>query len=419
MKLLFLTPQLPFPPRQGATLRNYALIRYLARQHTVDLLTLLAPNERLEADNPLHHLCRRVTAAPQPVRKTTQRFLDTMRTPLPDMALRLDTPAMHQLVQQWVATESYDIVQIEGIEMAPYGLQLLAHSRAASNSRKARLVFDNHNCEYLLQQRTALSDLRHPLRWPAAVYSLIQWQKLRRYEGMVCRQADAVVAVSEADRAALAALAPDASLTTAPNGIETVDYPSYVGEPTAARTPFTILFTGKMDYRPNIDAALWFGQSVLPRIQAHEPSVRFLIVGLNPHRRLDVLRSNRAIEITGGVPDVRPYLQAATVCVIPMRVGGGTRLKALEAMVCGKPVVSTSLGIEGIPATDGQQLLLADTPDAFAAAVLTLIDDAKTGGGRARKLGECARHFVQTNYDWAQIIPIFGQVYQQVLARRP
>ncbi|RIK40045.1 MAG: glycosyl transferase family 1 [Chloroflexi bacterium] len=410
MRLLFLTPQLPYPARQGATLRNFALIKYLAQRHDVDLLTFLAPGEELAAANPLHQLCRRVGATPQPLRTTKQRMVTTLRSWRPDMALRLDDPAMHHLVAQWLEQEVYDGVQIEGIEMAQYGRWV------TDRRQRAVLVFDDHNCEYLLQKRSALTDLREPRRWPAAAYSLVQWQKLRHYEAMICRQANAVLAVSEADRAALAAVAPDLSIRVISNGIDLADYPLAVADAVAPSPPYHILLTGKMDYRPNIDAALWFGRMVLPLVQAEEPQVRFQIVGQNPHPRLDELRANPAVIITGAVPEVHPYLQAATVCVIPMRVGGGTRLKALEAMAAGKAIVSTGLGVEGIPVRDNQELLLADTPADFAAATLALIRDAQAGGERARQLGACARAFVADRYSWEQILPAVEEVYAEAIS---
>jgi sugar transferase (PEP-CTERM/EpsH1 system associated) len=411
MRLLFLTPQAPYPPRQGATIRNYALIKHLAQRHAVDLLTFLAPGDELDAGNPLHQLCRRIGTRPQPRRTTSQRLATTLRSRRPDMALRLDDPAMHKLVAQWLAEEVYDGVQIEGIEMAQYG-QWVGQAKG-----RPVLVFDDHNCEYLLQKRSALTDLREPQRWPAAIYSLVQWQKLRWYEARVCRQADVVLAVSEADRAALAALAPDLSIRVVSNGIDLADYPCAMVGQVAPHPPYRILFTGKMDYRPNIDAALWFGRTVLPLIQAEEPQVRFQIVGQHPHPRLDELRANPAIIITGAVRAIHPYLEAATLCVIPMRVGGGTRLKALEAMAAGKAIVSTTLGVEGIPVQDNQELLLADTPEAFAAATLTLIRDAQRGGEQARRLGECARSFVADRYSWDKITPIVEEAYVAQIAQ--
>ena len=415
MNILFLTPQLPYPPRQGTTIRNFNLILHLAQQHTIDLLTFLAPGEQLAADSPLHALCRKVAAVPQPARSGRRRAADTLTTLTPDMGLRLESPTMWDLVRTWTVQTAYDVVQVEGIELAQYGMSVAGHKAR----RAPALVFDNHNCEYLLQKRNALNDLRLPRRWPAAGYSLAQWQKLRRYETMILHAADATVAVSEADKQAMLAIAPDAGITVVSNGIDLDAYRPAAGDFGAVVTAVDaaqpkFVFTGKMDYRPNIDAALWFAEEVLPTVVAREPDACLQLVGMNPHARLDVLRSDPHVTITGAVPDTRPYIAAAAVYVIPMRVGGGTRFKALEAMACAKAIVSTSLGVEGIPVQQGRELLLADTPADFAAAVLRLVADLRAGGTLQHQLGTAARRFVEQNYGWQTIIPRLNEVYQQV-----
>lgn len=236
MKILFLTPQLPYPPHQGTTIRNYNLIRYLADQHTIDLLTFLAPGQAANRTTPLAQLCRRIAYLPQPTRPLSQRAVDTIRTLLPDMALRLESQAMHALVCDWLQ-DGYDIVQIEGIEMAQYGRHV--QSVFPTTGKRPLLVFDDHNCEYLLQKRNALTDLRHPKRWPAAIYSLIQWQKLRRYEQQICRRADAVLAVSPVDQQALQHLAPGVTIALVANGIdsEEITPPATHHPPPATRHP--------------------------------------------------------------------------------------------------------------------------------------------------------------------------------------
>ncbi|MCC6166615.1 MAG: glycosyltransferase [Caldilineaceae bacterium] len=405
MDILLLTPQLPYPPRQGTTIRNLGIIQHLAQRHSVDLATFLAPGESLTPNSPLHTLCRRVIALPQPVRPPAHRLRDTLLSPLPDMALRLEDWAMHRAVQSLVAAQPYDILQVEGIELAQYA----RHAPPAT-----RVVFDDHNCEYLLQQRAAQADLRTPRRWHAAAYSLIQTQKLRRYEAAACRAAAAVIAVSHPDAAALARIAPGTAIEVIPNGIDLAAYAQAQHAPPQTG-PFTLLFTGKMDYRPNVDAMLWFGQEVLPRLLAQTAGLRCQIVGLNPHPRLDVLRAIPQVEITGGVPDVRPYLAAAHAYIIPMRVGGGTRFKALEAMACAKPIVSTSLGVEGIDVHAGQELLIADTPEQFAASVLQLMYDYAQEGVLAARLGAAACRFVAARYTWERILPQLETLYTALL----
>lgn len=412
MKILFLTPQLPYPPRQGTTIRNYNLIRLLAHRHTIDLFTFLAPGEGLEDDNRLHSLCRRIVTVAQPHRSSLRRAVDTLTTARPDMGLRLQSVDAFARLDELLAQEGYDLVQAEGIEMAAYGLH------AADCQPQARLIFDDHNAEYLLQKRSALVDLRNPLRWPAACYSLIQWSKLHRFEQMICSRSDAVVAVSEPDRSALVQLVPDRLIDVVPNGIDLDEYPYQNGAGADAKAP-VLVFTGKMDYRPNVDAILWFVAEVLPLIQARRPGVRLQVIGMNPHRRLAALAALPGVEITGAVPDVRPYVYNAAVYVVPLRVGGGTRFKVLEALASGKPMVSTSLGVEGLGVQNGRELLIADDAGAFADGVVQLLHDQQQGGALSGGLAAAGRRFVESHFTWEQIAPRLERVYQAALRQEP
>jgi glycosyltransferase involved in cell wall biosynthesis len=163
-----------------------------------------------------------------------------------------------------------------------------------------------------------------------------------------------------------------------------------------------------MDFRPNVDAVLWFGLEVLPLIQAQRPGTTFAVVGQRPHPRLDVLRDKPGITITGYVNDVRPYIAGTTVYVAPLRVGGGTRLKLLEAMTMGKAIISTALGAEGFPVGDGQELMLADEPDIFAEKVIELLSNP----GRRRELGDKGQAFAYANYGWDKLVPQLEKVYE-------
>ncbi len=393
MRLLFLTPQMPYPPRQGAALRNWGLISNLARDHDVTVLTFAAPSRSPGDEGPLRALARVETVTP-PVRTLRARLRDLLTTRQPDMALRLAAPRYARRLAALLAETAFDVVQIGGIEMAPY----LDTVRAAS---AAQVVFDDYNCEYLLQKRAFLTDLRSPRHWPGAAYSFIQWRRLRRYEAHICRRADLVLAVSERDGALLRRLAPGREVLVIPNGIESDAYRLDRVPPWPRLPSPALVFTGTMDFRPNVDAVLWFARRVLPRIRAQVTGVHLFVVGQRPHRRLAALRADPAITLTGWVADARPYIAQATVYVAPLRIGGGTRLKLLEAMALSRPVVATRLGAEGYPVADGRELLLADRPAEFAAAVVALLRDP----ARRAALGEAARAFVERGYDWRAIVP--------------
>ena len=418
-RILLLTPQLPIPPQaltglsQGTTIRNFNLIAGLAQRHDVDLLTFQTTNDERRTTNDeielLRPYCRQIVAEPAPVRKLTLRLRDTLLNPLPDMALRLAAAALHAHLARLLNENRYDVVQAEGIEMAPYLLDLRNQVfRRNLVSSPSPLVFDDHNAEYVLQQRAFLTDVRRPRRWPGAFYSLIQWQKLAVYERRVCRAADAVVAVSEADRLALQRLAPGLAVTVVPNGVDLAFYRPGVTPPLAGLGPHALVFTGKMDYRPNVDAVLWFADVVLPLILAQLPDAHFYVVGQQPHVRLAGLAGRPALTVTGRVPDTRPYIAAAGVYVVPLRIGGGTRLKVLEAMAMGQALVSTRLGCDGFPFEDGREVRFADEPAAFAAAVVALLRDREQAG----RLGKAARAYVEAHFGWDAIVPRLEELYR-------
>ncbi len=399
MRILFLTPQLPYPPQKGTALRNWGLIKGLTGRHEVSLLSFTSPIEDVTIARPLADACERIATVPQPERSRRRRLQEMITSDQPDMALRLASDKYAEALSDWLSSYTFDVVQIEGIELARY-LETIQSAR-----QEVLTVFDDHNCEYLLQERTFLTDLYSPAQWSGAAYSFIQWRRLRRYEAEICSGADRVLAVSDADAEALRQLVPGLDVTIIPNGIDTEAYqPSRAagdeGDP-------CLVFTGTMDFRPNVDAVLWFARDVLPLVKGQVPNVEFFVVGQRPHRRLNPLMRDPAITLTGWVEDVKPYFDRATVYVAPLRMGGGTRLKLLEAMSMEKPIVATSLGAEGYPVKNGRELLLADTPKSFAQAVVSLLRDP----ARRLELAQIARTFVEEKYDWQSIVPRLEDVY--------
>ena len=399
MRVLFLTPQLPYPPHQGTSLRNFNLIAQLASRHSIGLLAFLEPDQALTRDGPLSELCEWVDVLPVPERSTGRRLRQMLLNPHPDMAWRLWSTDFRDRLAYRLQESAFDVVQIEGIEMAPY-LPVVE-----SIQPRPRLVYDDHNAEWVLQKRACLADLRIPSRWPAAFYSWIQWQRLRRYEAGICRRCDRVVVASEADRQAIQAIAPEVGAQVVPNGVDLGEYIEYKGP----KETFDLVFTGKMDFRPNIDAMLWFCQDVLPLIRRERPETSLAIVGQRPHARLEALRRIPGVTITGWVEDVQPYIAGAAVFVAPLRFGGGTRLKLMQAMAMEAAVVSSSLGAEGFAFENGKHLILADSAQEFAEAVLSLLDNPDW----RRDLGKAARHLVESNYGWDRLVRDLESLYEE------
>jgi polysaccharide biosynthesis protein PslH len=407
LNLLFLTPQLPFPPRQGTAIRNWGLIKHLAQRHAVSLLSFVEPDQPPPTAE-LQAACRQVVTVPVPRRNRTAR-VRTLLSSQPDLARRLWSTEFSAALADLVRSHTFDFIHVEGLELAPY-LAELAHSRPPHGGSPpaggARLLYDAHNAEFLIQRRAFLNDWRLPARWPAALYSSLQTPRLKKFEADTCRAAHRVTCVSAEDAAALCQLVPGLQPVIVPNGI---DFDSYqaAAAPPELQAALVLAFTGKMDYRPNIDAAVWFIEAIWPRVRTVWPAAQFFVVGQKPPERLCKLHGQNGVVVTGAVEDPRPYIAAAAVYVAPLRMGGGTRFKLLEAMALGRPIVSTTLGAEGFAVQSGRELLLADTPAEFAAAVLKLLEAPAAG----QTLAQAGRAFAHAGYDWSTIIPKLEAAY--------
>lgn len=407
MNVLVLTPQLPYPPHQGTTLRNYHILRGLAADHALTLLSYVEPGQQTTAAemDPLLALCTAVEIVPTPAHTPRRRLQLLLTSREPDMAHRLRDDRFELKLRRLLAENRFDIVQIEGIELA----HVMPVVRSVSP--RSRIVFDEHNAETTLQRLAYEADRDNPRRWAAAAYSRVQVTRLSRYEAWACRTADYVVAVSDADRASLLTLAGSQSPPVAviPNCIDVASYESRPAD--MEDVPhFDLVFSGKMDYRPNVDAVLWFADEIWPAIVARRPATTWAIVGQKPHARLERLRELSGVTLTGRVPDVQPYLWGTAVYVMPFRVGSGTRLKLIEALASGLAVVSTPVGAAGFAVVDGRELVLVETAPAMATAVLRLLENPE----ERTRLGRDARTFA-AQYDWRRVVPALSRIYQELV----
>ncbi len=388
--ILILTPQIPYPPRQGTALRNWGLLRGLSKHHEISLLTFASPDQELAPEPLLVRYTERTAILPQPTRSLKDRLWDLVFTGRPDLSERLSSSAYREQLEAWLSRYSFDWILVEGLELAPY-LTSLPETNAP------KIIFDDHNCEYVLQRRAARADFRRPRRWPGALYSSVQWRRLRRYEAQVCDRSDLVVAVSEADAAALRGIVSDLDPLVISNGIDVAAYASFEASADLAQPAF--VFTGTMDFRPNVDGVLWYANRVWPSIRERLPGAHFYIVGRHPHARLERLREVPGIVITGSVPETQPYIRAAAVYVVPLLVGGGTRLKLLESTAMGKAIVATRLAAEGFAAPE-RAMVLADTPSEFADACVRLAQDE-----RDRAVWSARAQAYAGAYDWDNLLP--------------
>jgi polysaccharide biosynthesis protein PslH len=238
-----------------------------------------------------------------------------------------------------------------------------------------------------------------------------QWQKMQRFEAETCRRFDSVIAVSKDDAEAMQRDYGIAEVFDVPTGVDT-DFFQPAGR--EAVVPNSLVFTGSMDWLPNEDAIRYFTQEVLPLLKARIPDVSLTVVGRNPHPALvELSRNEPAVIVTGRVADVRPYMERGAAYVVPLRIGGGTRLKIYEAMAMEKPIISTTVGAEGLPLRNGVELLLADGAEAFADAVVRVLSDATL----ARRLGQQAAATVREQFGWTTVATQFANICQQTIDR--
>ncbi len=404
MNVLFLTPSLPHPATQGADIRNWGIISSISKHHRISLVTFA--NQSGAISKTLSKCCSTIKVTKTPERNILQRMSTMLLSNKPDMAVRLYSAEYSMKLQDILTNETLDLIQIEGLEMAAYLTQILDHYR--NKTSRPNIIYDAHNAETVIQRRAIRADISVPKRWITAFYSMVQLRRIREFELKTCSNSDAVICVSHEDCAALKKLFPRLNPTVLPNGIFLSDYLETTQH--ANITPPALVFSGKMDYRPNIDAAVWFGKEVFPLIQNMHDDAKFLIVGQSPTRQVLNLAERPGITVTGDVDDIRPYIAAATVCVVPLRMGGGTRFKILEAMALSKPIVSTTIGAEGFPVTDGKEILIADTPKDLVRA----IDSLLCRGDNRVLLGKAGHTFVSNNYRWEAIIPIVEKLYNRI-----
>ena len=394
MKLLLVTPQAPWPPTQGTALRNFNLLRAAAQAHDVDLLSFGEGRVAVE----LQRLCGRVELVWPPERTPFRRLRDVLLG-WADMERRLWSPDFARRLDAMLEDGGYDAVQLEGFETAGYLLGPAALRREAHDfsRRLPKLIFDDHNAEYELQRTAAAIDARTPRRWPRALYSLVQTQRIRRREALYACAADYCLAVSREDAQALGRIAPGVPIHVVANGVDCSAEPRR----TPAASP-TVLFSGKLDYRPNVDACEWLVGEIMPRVWRHRPETRVVLAGRDPSRAVRALAGPN-VEVTGGLSEAELAAQfaAAWVYVVPMRMGSGVRFKVLEAMAAALPIVSTRLGASGTGGRDGEELLLRDDAGGLAEA----LDEVLGTSERRTALGAAARDLAMREHDWRHITP--------------
>jgi sugar transferase (PEP-CTERM/EpsH1 system associated) len=383
----------PWPLDTGAKLRNYHLARALARSISMTLIAFGADTSNAQ----LNEAYRRIVAVPRSETYSAGNMLRGAigRTALP--LLNYTTPEMAEALQRLLAQEDFDLIQVESIHLMNY----LSAFRAARNH--PLVICDWHNVESDLMRQYA----EHERSFARRIYARRTARLMREAEERALKEFDAHISVSDVDARRLQSMNSHAQISVIENG---VDAAHYAVDQSAIRN--RIVFVGSMDYHANIEGVTNFARAVWPAIHQQHPNLQFTIVGRNPPAAVRELSSVAGVEVTGSVADVRPYYREALAAVVPLNVGGGSRLKILEAMAANVPVVSTRLGAEGLEVSDGENILLAESSAHLANAILKVIDTA----GMRTQLINGGQALVKTRYDWKILGVKLIEQYQILLA---
>ena len=401
MKILLLTPWFPWPPFDGASIRIFETIRYLSRRHSVTLLANVQHLDDVKKATPLLELCDRVEATVLSYRakdvlarlaKGTCGGFSLVQSAYYDAAL---AEHLHVMTSQ----ESYDLIQLELYYATRY-------IQAIRPSCPAKKVLSMHNVETIRYAR----EIKLPLRPDRKL--AMHWDRLlfKDWEARALQQFDGVITVSELEQRWVQRHIPETPVAMVPNGVDTRYFDGEEGPVRKPDQAPSLVFIGAMHYPPNVDAVIWFCQAVFPQLRQRLPELCFKIVGRQPHPKVVKLGQQAGVVVTGEVDDVRPYMAEASAFVVPLRSGGGTRLKILEAMAMGRPVVSTTVGAEGIEATSGVDILLADQADSFARQIWALLSYPEA----ADRIAQAGRKLVTETYDWRICLGELERWYDKV-----
>jgi polysaccharide biosynthesis protein PslH len=407
LNILWVSQMPASPPRFGAQARMHGLMTQLARQH--DLTAAMLLDDEFDAEEcrrAMQAYCREVVLIPNPRgRQGLAKRLVQVRSLASTRSFerfRVTLSELQQALDRILRTRRFDVVNLEFSYLGRYHLR-----QAPPGEKLPAFVVDFHNIDYDLARQYA----REGSSLIRRLYAEANWRKLRREELETCRDADGVYLCSAADEQRLLNEAPGVHTAVIPNAADVEFYrPRPTDPPPDGRT---VVFFGLLSYVPNIDGVKYFVEDIWPRVAAAHPEARCKIIGGQPPPSLRALAGPR-VELTGFVSDLRPHLATAAAMVVPLRLGGGTRLKVVEAMAMGKAIVSTALGAEGIEAVPGRDLLIEDQPAAFAGAVNRLLAEPSL----AAQVGSSARRLAVQKYAWNSAAVALEAFYRRIRQER-
>ena len=389
------------PVDKGGKIRTYNMLKELKHDHHIAYLTLDDGVAGIEAREQAQEYCHELICVPHhPREKFTAGFyaelLFNLASRYPYAIKKYESPGMRKEIIEHVNKGTVDVVICD----------FLAPTINVPRTLSCPSILFQHNVEAMIWKRH-FEVQANPIK---RSYLHGQWRKMERFEKEACQRFDSLIAVSREDREVMQNEYEVKAVFDVPTGVDTEYFKPSVPVDLASHN---VVFTGSMDWLPNEDAIRYYTDQILPLIRKSIPDVKLTVVGRNPYPALlELSQKDASIVVTGRVEDVRPYLDQASVCIVPLRIGGGTRLKIYEAMAMEKAIVSTSVGAEGLPLTDGRELRIADTPETFAAAVVELLRNPE----QARSLGQTAANTVREKFGWTEVAKHFAEICEITIA---
>jgi len=394
MNILIISPQVPYPLTDGGRIGVFFPIKYLSsRGHHITLLCLSESNDQ-EAVEYLRKYCD-VNIILHQKKPQILKVISSLFKDIPYDIKRYESQDLLKLINDKIAVSSFDIIQVEGIHSAFYGIEVRKRWNVP-------LVMRAHNIHYLNFFRF-ISQVKNPI---IKVYLYLESYKVKKYEAEKGQCFDRVLCVSKIDREKLLSLNSKIKCDVIEAGVE-IDESS--SEPNI-KVDNVILWIGALQWKPNQDSLFWFIEDIFPKIIQKLPNSKLQVIGSNPPKGIAKLHRYN-IDIIGMVDDVKPFLKKATVCIVPLRIGSGIRLKILEMFAMKKAVVSTSIGCEGLPVRNGEHLLVADDPDEFAESVVKILKNPEMG----INLGRSGFNLVKENYSWSSITEKLEKIYKKII----